>query len=74
MDWNFGAAGGQQLAGALRATWERLRSAHPESVAGRCACPASRIGEAYDVTSDEAERPVNSFAARNRLPPPGSLR
>jgi uncharacterized protein YjbJ (UPF0337 family) len=43
-------------------------------IAGSRARLASKIEEAYGVTSNEAERQIKSFEARNQHPRPVSFR
>lgn len=74
MDWDFTEVGWQQIRGEVHANWGRLTSAQLDSIAGKRACLASTISEAYGVTGNEAERQIRSFEARNQQPRPVSSR
>jgi uncharacterized protein YjbJ (UPF0337 family) len=64
----------QRFRDEVRANWGRLTSAHLDLIAGTRARLASKIEEAYGVTSNEAERQIKSFEARNQHPRPVSFR
>ena len=74
MDWKFVEASWLHLRDEVHAQWGRLTSAHLDLIAGDRARLASKIEEAYGVTSNEAERQIKSFEARNQHPRPVSLR
>ena len=74
MDWNLAKANWQQFRGEVHANWGRLTSVHLDVIAGRRACLSNEIREAYGVTSEEAERQIKSFEARNQHPRPVSYR
>jgi uncharacterized protein YjbJ (UPF0337 family) len=74
MRWNFVEDNWQQFKGDVHANWERLTPGHLDTIAGGRARLASKIQEAYGVTSDEAERQIKSFEARNLHPRPVSFR
>jgi uncharacterized protein YjbJ (UPF0337 family) len=74
MDWNFAEASWLQLRDEVHANWGRLTSAHLDLIAGSRTRLARRIEEAYGVTSNEAERQIKSFEARNQHPRPVSFR
>lgn len=74
MDWKFVEASWLHLRDEVHAQWGRLTSAHLDLIAGDRARLASKIEEAYGVTSNEAERQIKSFEARNQHPRPLSLR
>ena len=74
MDWNLAKANWQQFRGEVHANWGRLTSVHLDVIAGRRACLSNEIKEAYGVTSEEAERQIKSFEARNQHPRPVSFR
>jgi uncharacterized protein YjbJ (UPF0337 family) len=74
MDWNCVEARWQQFRDEVHANWERLTSVHLDVIAGRRACLSNEIREAYGVTSEEAERQIKSFEARNQYPRPVSFR
>ena len=74
MDWDFVEASWQRFRDEVHANWGRLTSAHLDLIAGRRACLANKIKEAYGVTGDEAERQIQSFEARNQHPRPVSFR
>jgi uncharacterized protein YjbJ (UPF0337 family) len=74
MDWNFAEGSWQQFRGEVHANWGRLSCVHLDVIAGRRACLSSEIEEAYGVTSEEAERQIKSFEARNQHPRPVSFR
>ena len=74
MDWNSVQASWQQFRCEVHAHWGRLTSGHLDVIAGRRACLANKITEAYGVTGDEAERQIKSFEARNQHPRPVSFR
>ena len=74
MDWNFVEASWLHIRDEVHAHWGRLTSAHLDLIAGSRARLASKIEEAYGVTSNEAERQIKSFEARNQHPRPVSFR
>ena len=74
MDWKFVEASWLHLRDEVHGQWGRLTSAHLDLIAGDRARLASKIEEAYGVTSNEAERQIKSFEARNQHPRPVSLR
>ncbi|TLY57385.1 MAG: general stress protein CsbD [Gammaproteobacteria bacterium] len=74
MDWNSAQANWHQFKCEVYANWGRLTSGHLDVIAGRRACLANKIEEAYGVTGDEAERQIKSFEARNQHPRPASFR
>ena len=74
MDWNFVEGSWQRFRDEVHANWGRLTSAHLDLIAGRRACLAKKLEEAYGVTGDEAERQIKSFEARNQHPRPVSFR
>jgi uncharacterized protein YjbJ (UPF0337 family) len=74
MDWNHVEASWQQFRGEVHANWGRLTPVHLDIIAGRRACLSNEIEEAYGVTSEEAERQIKSFEARNQHPRPVSFR
>jgi uncharacterized protein YjbJ (UPF0337 family) len=74
MDWNFVEASWLHIRDEVHANWGRLTSAHLDLIAGSRARLASKIEEAYGVTSNEAERQIRSFEARNQHPRPVSFR
>jgi len=74
MDWNHVKASWQQFRGEVHANWGRLTPVHLDIIAGRRACLSNEIEEAYGVTSEEAERQIKSFEARNQHPRPVSFR
>lgn len=74
MDWKFAEANWQRFRDEVHANWGRLTSSHLDLIAGSRACLASKIREAYGVTSNEAERQIKSFEARNQHPRPVSFR
>ena len=74
MDWNSAQANWQQFKCEVYANCGRLTSGHLDVIAGRRACLANKIEEAYGVTGDEAERQIKSFEARNQHPRPASFR
>jgi len=74
MDWNFVEASLLHLRDEVHANWGRLTSAHLDLIAGNRARLASKLEEAYGVTSNEAERQIKSFEARNQHPRPVSFR
>jgi uncharacterized protein YjbJ (UPF0337 family) len=74
MDWNFVEASWQRFGDEVHANWGRLTSAHLDLIAGSRARLASKIEEPYGVTSNEVERQIKSFEARNQHPRPVSFR
>jgi uncharacterized protein YjbJ (UPF0337 family) len=74
MDWNYVKASWQQFRSEVHANWGRLTPVHLDIIAGRRACLSNEIEEAYGVTSEEAERQIKSFEARNQHPRPVSFR
>jgi uncharacterized protein YjbJ (UPF0337 family) len=74
VDWNLMDARWQRFRDEVRANWGRLTSAHLDLIAGSRARLASKIEEAYGVTSNEAERQIKSFEARNQHPRTVSFR
>ena len=74
MDWNFAEASWLHIRDEVRANWGRLTSAHLDLIAGSRARLASGIEEVYGLTSNEAERQIKSFEARNQHPRPVSFR
>ena len=74
MDWNSVEASWLQVRYEVHANWRRLTSAHLDLIAGKRARLASKLDEAYGVTSNEAERQIRSFEARNQHPRPVSSR
>jgi uncharacterized protein YjbJ (UPF0337 family) len=74
MDWDHVEASWQQFRGEVHANWGRLTPVHLDIIAGRRACLSNEIEEAYGVTSEEAERQIKSFEARNQHPRPVSFR
>jgi uncharacterized protein YjbJ (UPF0337 family) len=74
MDWNSAQVNWQQFRCEVHANWGRLTSGHLDVIAGRRACLADKIEQAYGVTGDEAERQIKRFEARNQHPRPVSLR
>jgi uncharacterized protein YjbJ (UPF0337 family) len=74
VDWNFVEASWERFRDEVHANWGRLTSAHLDLIAGKRACLASKLKEAYGVTGDEAERQIKSFEARNQHPRPVSFR
>jgi uncharacterized protein YjbJ (UPF0337 family) len=74
MDWNFVEGSWQHFRDEVRANWGKLTSAHLDLIAGSRARLASKIEQAYSVTSNEAERQIKSFEARNQHPRPVSFR
>ena len=74
MDWTFVEGSWQRFRDEVHANWGRLTSAHLDLIAGSRARLASKIEQAYGVTSSEAERQIKSFEARNQHPRPVSFR
>jgi uncharacterized protein YjbJ (UPF0337 family) len=74
VDWSLVEASWQRFRDEVHANWGRLTSAHLDLIAGSRARLASKIEEAYGVTSNEAERQIKSFEARNQHPRPVSFR
>jgi len=74
MDWNFVEASWLHLRDEVHANWGKLTSAQLDLIAGNRARLASKLEEAYGVTSNEAERQIKSFEARNQHPRPVSSR
>jgi len=74
VDWNLVEASWQRFRDEVHANWGRLTSAHLDLIAGSRARLASKIEEAYGVTSNEAERQVKNFEARNQHPRTVSFR
>jgi uncharacterized protein YjbJ (UPF0337 family) len=74
MDWDLVEANWQCFRAEVHANWGRLTSAHLDLIAGSRARLASKIEEAYCVTTNEAERQIKSFEARNQDPRPVSFR
>ena len=74
MHWNFVEANWAQFKDDVHANWGKLTSGHLDIIAGGRARLASKIQEAYGVTSEEAERQIKSFEARNQHPRPVSFR
>ena len=74
MHWNFVEANWQQFKGEVHANWERLTSDHLDTIGGARVRLAIKIQEAYGVTSDEAERQIKNFEARNLHARPVSSR
>ena len=74
MNWNFAEASWQDFRSEVHANWGRLTSVHLDTIAGRRASLSNEIKEAYGVTSEEAERQIKSFEARNEHPRPVSSR
>jgi uncharacterized protein YjbJ (UPF0337 family) len=74
MDWDFVESSWQRFRDEVHANWGRLTSAHLDLIAGSRARLASKIEQAYGVTSSEAERQIKSFEARNQHPRPVSFR
>jgi uncharacterized protein YjbJ (UPF0337 family) len=74
MEWDLVEASWQQFRGEVHANWGRLSCVHLDVIAGRRACLSREIEEAYGVTSEEAERQIKSFEARNQHPRPVSFR
>lgn len=74
MDWNSAKANWPQLRCEVHANWGRLTAGHLDLIAGKRACLADKIEEAYGVTAHEAERQIKSFEARNQHPRPVSSR
>jgi len=74
MDWNLVETSWQRFRDEVHANWGRLTSAHLDLIAGSRARLASKIEEAYGLTSNEAEQQIKSFEARNQHPRPVSFR
>jgi uncharacterized protein YjbJ (UPF0337 family) len=74
MQWNFVEANWAQFKDDVHSNWGKLTSGHLDTIAGGRARLASKIQEAYGVTSEEAERQIKSFEARNPYPRPVSFR
>ena len=74
MDWNSAQANWQQFRCEVHANWRRLTCGHLDAIAGRRACFANKIEEAYGVTGDVAEQQIKSFEARNQHARPVSFR
>jgi uncharacterized protein YjbJ (UPF0337 family) len=74
MDWDLVQANWQRFRAEVHANWGRLTAAHLDLIAGSRARLASKIEEAYCVTTHEAERQIKSFEARNQHPRPVSFR
>ena len=74
MDWSLVEANWLQFKCEVLANWGRLTSVHLDVIAGRRACLANEICEAYGVSKEEAERQIKSFEARNQHPRPVSFR
>ena len=74
MDWNFVEASWLRFSGEVHANWGRLTSVHLDLIAGSRARLASKIEEAYGISSNEAELQIKSFEARNQHPHPVSFR
>jgi uncharacterized protein YjbJ (UPF0337 family) len=74
MEWDLVEASWQQFRGEVHANWGRLSCVRLDVIAGRRACLSNEIEEAYGVTSEEAERQIKSFEARNQHPRPVSFR
>jgi uncharacterized protein YjbJ (UPF0337 family) len=74
MDWNFTKVSWQRFRDEVHANWGRLTFTHLDSIAGSRERLASKIEEEYGVTSNEAERQIKSFEARNQHPRPVSFR
>ena len=74
MNWNFAEASWHDFRNEVHANWGRLTSVHLDAIAGRRASLSNEIKEAYGVTSEEAERQIKSFEARNQHPRPVSFR
>ena len=74
MDWNSAQANWQQFRCEVHANWGRLTCGHLDAIAGKRACLANKIEEAYGVTGDVAEQQIKSFEARNQHPRPVSFR
>jgi uncharacterized protein YjbJ (UPF0337 family) len=74
MDWNLVEASWQRFRSEVHAHWGRLTDAQLDVIAGGRGRLARKIEEAYGLTSDEAERQIRSFEARNQHPRPVSLR
>jgi uncharacterized protein YjbJ (UPF0337 family) len=74
MDWNLVEASWQRFRDEVRANWAKLTSAQLDLIAGSRVRLASKIEEAYGVTSNEAEQQIKSFEARNQHARPVSHR
>jgi uncharacterized protein YjbJ (UPF0337 family) len=74
MDWNLAEVSWQEFRSEVHANWGRLTAVHLDTIAGRRASLSNEIEEAYGVTSEEAERQIKSFEARNQHPRPVSFR
>jgi uncharacterized protein YjbJ (UPF0337 family) len=74
MNWNLVEGSWLHIRDEVHANWGRLTSDHLDLIAGSRARLASKIEEAYGVTSSEAERQIKSFEARNQHPRPVSFR
>src|SRR5438105_7063579 len=60
MDWNSAQANWQQFRCEVHANWGRLTCGHLDAIAGRRACLANKIEEAYGVTGDRKSTRLNS--------------
>jgi uncharacterized protein YjbJ (UPF0337 family) len=74
MDWDLVEANWQRFRDEIRANCGKLTSAHLDLIAGSRVRLASKIEEAYGVTSNESERQIKSFEARNQHARPVSYR
>ena len=74
MDWNLVEASWQRFRDEVRANWGKLTCVQLDLIAGNRVRLAGKIEEAYGVTSNEAERQIKSFEARNQHARPVSYR
>ncbi len=74
MEWIVAESNWSQFRDEVQSNWRMLTDGHLDVIAGKRMRLASKIQEAYGITSDEAERQIRSFEARNAQPRPTSLR
>ena len=65
MDWNAVLAEWKLFRNEVRAQWGELTNSQLDAIGGMRILLAEQIRVSYGVTSDEAERQIVSFEARN---------
>ena len=73
MDWNSAQANWQQFRCEVHANWGRLTCGHLDAIAGRRACLANKIEEAYGVTGDVSRAADQELRSAQPAPAPGEL-
>jgi hypothetical protein len=66
MDWIAAVTEWKAFRNEVRAHWRQLTDLQLEAIAGLRIRLAEQIRASYGVTSDEAERQIRSFEARNQ--------